>query len=116
MRRRDFITFIVSAAVSFPRPVFAQNKPVRIGWLVFSDASLGPTDQALKDALAQIGLVEGGNIQIVHRFAKGNPTGLAALADELVAQKPDVLLGLGGDVIKVLFGEQRQHTRGGWDQ
>lgn len=103
MRRRDFITFIASAAAAFPRPALAQNKSVRIGWLVFSDASLGPPDQALKDALAQIGLVEGGNIQIVHRFAKDNPTRLAALADELVAQKPDVLLGLGGDVIKVLF-------------
>jgi putative tryptophan/tyrosine transport system substrate-binding protein len=89
--------------VSFPRPVLAQKKPFRIGWLVFGDASLGPADQALKDALAQIGLVEGGNIRIVYRFAKANPTRLAELANELVEEKPDVLMALGGDVIRVLF-------------
>jgi len=103
MRRRDFVTLMAAAAVSFPRPVLAQKKPFRIGWLVFGDASLGPADQALKDALAQIGLVEGGNIRIVYRFAKANPTRLAELANELVEEKPDVLMALGGDVIRVLF-------------
>src|SRR5262245_46331537 len=111
MRRRDFIALIASAAVSFPRPGLAQKKPFRIGWLVFGgDASLGPGDQALKDALAQVGLVEGGNIQIVYRFAKGNPTRLAELANELVEQKPDVLMALGGDVIKVLFDASKGST------
>ena len=71
--------------------------------VVFGDASLGPGDQSLKDALAQIGLVDGANIQIIYRYAKGNPTRLVELANELVAEKPDLLMPLGGDVIKVLF-------------
>ena len=71
MRRRDFVAVIAFAALSFPQSVLAQKKPLRLGWLVFGDASLGPGDRALKDALAEIGLVDGANIQIVYRYAKG---------------------------------------------
>jgi len=40
----------------------------------------------LKDALAQAGLVEGRNIEIVFRYANGVSNRLAELAAELVAQ------------------------------
>ena len=103
MRRRDFVALIASAAVSFPRLVLAQKKPFRIGWLVFGDASLGPIDQSLKDALSQGGFVDGSNLQIIYRYANGNATRLPQLAEELVAQKPNLLLAVGGDVIKALF-------------
>src|SRR5258705_917463 len=81
----------------------AQKSLPRIGWLVFGDAKLGPIDQSLKDALAQAGLVDGRNIEIVFRYANGKPDQLAGLASELVAQKPALLLSVGGDVIKPLF-------------
>ena len=58
---------------------------------------------SLKDALAQAGLVDGSNIEIVFRYANGISDRLAELAAELVAQKPDLLLAVGGDVIKPLF-------------
>jgi putative ABC transport system substrate-binding protein len=103
MKRREFLALIAGAAVSRPSPLFAQKKVFRIGWLVFGDAYLGPIDKSLKDALAENGLVDGRNIEIVYRYANGNPERLAALADELVAQNPDLLLAVGGDVIKVLF-------------
>jgi putative ABC transport system substrate-binding protein len=57
----------------------------------------------LKDALARTGLVDGRNIEIVFRYANGKSDQLAGLASELVAQKPDLLLAVGGDVIKPLF-------------
>jgi putative ABC transport system substrate-binding protein len=57
----------------------------------------------LKDALAQDGLVDGRNIEIVFRFANGRADRLAELAAELIAQKPNLLLAVGGDVIKPLF-------------
>src|SRR5262245_53362598 len=79
------------------------KKPFRIGWLVFGDASLGPIDQSLKDALSQGGFVDGSNLQIIFRYANGNATRLPQLAEELVAQKPNILLAIGGDVIKALF-------------
>ena len=75
----------------------------RIGWLVYGDAKLGPIDQSLKEALAQAGLVDGRNIEIIFRYANGISDRLAELAAELVAQNPNLLLAIGGDVIKPLF-------------
>ncbi|MGB9043724.1 MAG: ABC transporter substrate-binding protein, partial [Pseudolabrys sp.] len=57
----------------------------------------------MKDALDQIGIIDGRTVEIIHRYAKGDSTRLLTLAEELVALKPDLLLALGGDVIKVLF-------------
>jgi len=103
MKRREFITLISGAAASWPLAAPAQKSLPRIGWLVFGDAKLGPVDQSLKDALAQDGLVDGRNIEIVFRFANGRSDRLAELATELVAQNPNLLLAVGGDVIKPLF-------------
>jgi putative ABC transport system substrate-binding protein len=103
MRRRQFITLIAGAAVAFPLPTLAQGRPIQIGWLGFGNDAQGQIDRSLKDALAQYGLVDGRNISIIHRFAKGDPTHLAPLAEELAALKPNILLGIGGDVVKALF-------------
>jgi putative ABC transport system substrate-binding protein len=103
MRRREFIAGISGAAAMWPLAARAQKSVPRIGWLVYSGATLGPIDQALKDAIAQAGLVDGRNIEIVFRYANGKPDQLASLADDLVAQKPDLLLAVGGDIIKPLF-------------
>jgi putative ABC transport system substrate-binding protein len=70
---------------------------------LFSAARHYPIDQSLKDALAQAGLVYGRNIEIIFRYANGNSDRLRELAAELVAQKPDLLLAVGGDLIKALF-------------
>ncbi|WP_271597360.1 ABC transporter substrate-binding protein [Bradyrhizobium sp. CCBAU 45384] len=104
MRRRDFITFFGGAAATWPLVVHAQKSLPRIGWLVFGDAErLGPVDQSLKDALAQAGILDGRNVEIVFRYANGVPDRLVELATELVAQRPTLLLAIGGDVIKPLF-------------
>jgi len=83
MRRRDFITVLGGAAAAIPlAPAAAQRRAVRIGWLVFG-GSFGPIDQSLKDALVQRGLIEGRNIEIVHRYADGIAARLPKLAGEL---------------------------------
>jgi putative ABC transport system substrate-binding protein len=107
MRRREFITFLGGAAAAWPLAARAQKSSPRIGWLVYGGATLGPIDQSLKDALAQAGLVDGRNIEIVFRYANGISDRLAELAAELVAQKPDLLVAIGGDVIKTLFDESK---------
>ena len=117
MRRREFITFLGGAVVAWPLTARAQKSLPRIGWLVYGGATLGPIDQSLKDALAQTGLVDGRNIEIVFRYANGKPDQLAGLASELVAQKPDLLLAIGGDVIKPLFEASKgAHTHRRWRQ
>ena len=103
MRRRDFLTFAGGVAFAWPHVALAQKRPPRIGWLVYGDATLGPIDQSLKDALALIGLVDGRSVEIVFRYANGKPERLAELAADLVAQRPDILVAVGGDVIKPLF-------------
>jgi ABC-type uncharacterized transport system substrate-binding protein len=103
MRRREFIAAISGMGVVWPMALRAQKPMPRIGWLVYGGASLGPIDQSFKDAIAQAGLVDGRNIQIVFRYANGKPDQLAALANELVGQKPDLLVAIGGDVIRPLF-------------
>ena len=80
-----------------------RNRCPGLGGLCTADATLGPIDQSLKDALAQVGLVDGRNIEIVFGYANGKTDRLARLAVELVAQKPDLLLAVGGDAIKPLF-------------
>jgi putative ABC transport system substrate-binding protein len=103
MKRREFITFLGCAVVGAPFAARAQKSLPRIGWLVYGGTTLGPIDQSLKDALAQVGLVDGRNIEIVFGYANGKTDQLARLALELVAQKPDLLLAVGGDAIKPLF-------------
>ena len=47
---------------------------------------------------ADLGYVEGKNIDIEYRYAEGRPDRLPELAEELVRLKPDVMFVLGGDV------------------
>src|SRR3954468_462749 len=103
MLRREFIAVLGGAVAARPLAAHAQKSLPRIGWLVFGDSKLGPIDQSLKDALAQAGLLDGRNVEIVFRYANGTPERLGGLAAELVAQKPNLLLAVGGDVIKPLF-------------
>jgi putative ABC transport system substrate-binding protein len=103
MQRREFIAVLGGAVAAWPLAARAQKSLPRIGWLVFGDAKLGPIDQSLKDALAQAGFLDGRNIEIVFRFANGRSDRLAELSAELIAQKPNLLLAVGGDVIKPLF-------------
>jgi putative tryptophan/tyrosine transport system substrate-binding protein len=103
MRRREFMTLLGGAA-AWPLAARAQERMPRIGWLVFGGSSrLGPIDQSLKDALVEAGYIDGRNVEIVYRFANGQAERLPELAAELVAQKPNLLLAVGGDVIKPLF-------------
>src|SRR5467141_3192027 len=103
MQRREFIAVLGGAVAAWPLAARAQKSLPRIGWLVFGDAKLGPIDQSLKDALAQAGLFDGRNIELVFRYANGRSDRLAELSAELIAQQPTLLLGVGGPVVMPLF-------------
>ena len=99
MHRRTFLMALLAA----PASAIAQPRRFRVGWLVFGDPSLGAVDRSLQDALRQRGLVDKGTIEVIYRYANGAPARLAELASELVAHNPDMLLAVGGDVVKALF-------------
>jgi putative tryptophan/tyrosine transport system substrate-binding protein len=103
MKRRAFITLLGSAAAVWPLAARAQRAKIsRIGWLVFGTSELEPIDKTLRDALAQRGFVQGRNTDVTVRYANAEPTRLPELARELAAQKPDLLIGVGGEVVRAL--------------
>jgi putative ABC transport system substrate-binding protein len=89
MRRREFITFVGSAAAAWPHVVRAQQFAIpTIGFL--HARSREDTDHmvaAFKKALTESGFEEGRTLKIEWRFADGQYDRLAEMAIELVARK-----------------------------
>jgi putative tryptophan/tyrosine transport system substrate-binding protein len=98
----DRRTFLILALGAAPGLAAAQARPSRVGWLVFGAPPLGPLEQMLINSMAKRGLVAGRNIEFDFRYANGVTARLPALATELAAAKPDLLVGLGGDVVFAL--------------
>jgi ABC-type uncharacterized transport system substrate-binding protein len=73
-------------------PVWAQQaaKVPRIGYLALP-AKPSARDEAFAKQLRDLGWVDGQNIVIEYRWAANKPENLAALADELVALKVDII-------------------------
>jgi len=90
MRRREFVGLVGGAAAW---PVVARAQQItrrKIGVLIASNTE--PFLSSFKDALHQLGYIEGQNIQFEVRSAIGNQTILTTLANELVRLKVDILV------------------------
>jgi putative ABC transport system substrate-binding protein len=99
MRRRQFIALLGGAA-TWPVVVRAQQneRMRRIGVLLPSEADDPEYEARMKaftERLVQLGWIEGRNIQIERRWAKGNAEQTRKLAAELVALAPNVILAPG---------------------
>src|SRR4029079_3146741 len=98
MKRREFIALLTGAA-ALPSLALAQsNGKWRLGALLYSDPQSDPQMAAIRRRLPELGYFEGRNISIEYRYAEGRLDRLPALAAELVALRPDVILAVGGDV------------------
>jgi putative ABC transport system substrate-binding protein len=76
-------------ATAWPLIPHAQQKIPRIGILIFTEAEhMGPFREALRD----LGYVDGRNIQIEIRAAQGQAHRLSDLAAELVRSKVDIIV------------------------
>src|SRR5215510_11187969 len=106
MKRREFVTLLGSAAVSWPLAARAQQgeRMRRIGLLM--GAADDPEGQArvtaLKQGLQDLGWTDGRNIQIETRFGGADAGRIRADTAELVALAPDVLVGQTTPVIQAL--------------
>ena len=99
MRRRKFIVLLGGAAAAWPLAARAEQPamPV-IGFM----SARSPEDsaellKAFLQGLGEDGFVEGRNVAVEYRWARGDYSQLPALAAELVRQRVTVLVGAGGD-------------------
>jgi putative ABC transport system substrate-binding protein len=91
MKRREFIAASATLLVS-PRRSWAQGTPRRVGYLDPAIQNL-PLFKVWLDGLRDHGWIEGKNLIIDYRSAEGHAERIPPLAAELVALKPDLLVG-----------------------
>jgi ABC-type uncharacterized transport system substrate-binding protein len=114
MRRREFITLLGGAAVTWPLSAPAQQgeRMRRIGVLMPLAAD-DPEPQlrvaGLAQGLQQLGWVIGRNVRIETRWSAGNADDIRKYAVELAALAPDVILANGGAAVAPLLQATRTH-------
>jgi len=94
------ILVVALSVLAAPLAADAQQagKVARVGVLLYSTPQADPNISSFRQALRDLGYVEGQNLSIEYRFAEGKPERLPDLAADLVRLKPDVIFALSGDV------------------
>jgi putative ABC transport system substrate-binding protein len=97
MQRRQFITLVGGSTAIWALAAQAQqtsriSKIFRVGILANEK---WPPLKGLQDGLRDLGYVEGQNLELVQRYAEGQPTRNTALAAELVGLPVDIIVTWG---------------------
>jgi putative ABC transport system substrate-binding protein len=98
MKRRQFITLLGGAAVTWPLAARAQQPMRRVAVLMpirATDPEEQARVQALVRALQQLGWTDGRNLRIELRSAGGSAERSREIAAEFVALAPDVIISSG---------------------
>jgi putative ABC transport system substrate-binding protein len=98
LKRREFITFVGSAAAAWPFTAHAQHRamPV-IGFLnPTSPEAITEPMRGLRQSLKDDGYVEGESVSIEYRWADNQMERLPAMAAELVRRRVAVIVATGG--------------------
>jgi len=98
MRRREFIT-LAGSAVAWPGTMNAQRPSTPIVGFMSSRSTEDTTHlvAAFLQGLRELGFIEGQNMAIEYRWARGDYSRLPALAADLVARRVNVLVVVGGN-------------------
>lgn len=111
MKRRDFLVMLGSGSVGWPVASIAQTERMRQIGILISFAQSDPESQthvaAFREGLRQLGWIEGRNIALDIRWGNGDLARIGEQAKELVARRPDVLLGRSTPTVAALVRETR---------
>jgi putative ABC transport system substrate-binding protein len=97
--RRELMTALGGAAVAWPLVARAQQPPMPVIGFMSARSPEDSADllKAFLQGLGEGGFVEGRNVAVEYRWARGDYSQLPALAAELVRQRVNLLVGVGGD-------------------
>jgi putative ABC transport system substrate-binding protein len=98
MRRREFITLIGGAAVTWPLSASAQQSAIPVIGFLDPRSFDGVANRlrGLRQGLKETGFVEGENVAIEFRWAENQMDRLAELAADLVRRQSAVIVASGG--------------------
>jgi putative ABC transport system substrate-binding protein len=110
MKRREFITIVGGATAALPFAVMAQRQIPLVGFLnSASPETYRFNADSFREGLTKAGFVEGRNVRIEERWARGDYGALPALAAELVAMGV-VAIAATGDVASARAAQLASNT------
>src|SRR5215467_12450236 len=110
MNRRQLIVALGAAGTIWPFRGRAQQAAPLVGFLnSASPQTYRFNADSFREGLAKAGFVEGRNLRIEERWARGNYDALPALAAELVAMGVDVITAT-GDVASARAAQRASST------
>jgi putative tryptophan/tyrosine transport system substrate-binding protein len=98
MKRRSFL------ALSLATPALAQGRVARLGLLSSGQISIDQFRQWGLPELAREGFVEGRTLALIARSSDGDASRLIALAAEIVAARPDVVIAVSNPAAHAVRG------------
>ena len=113
MRRREFMTLLGGAAAAWPLVARAQQ-PARLPLVAILRSEVAGDSEGLRNSAALVqglqalGWTEGRNVRIEKRWAGGSVDAMKALARELVALEPNVIVVISTPVTAAVM--QETHT------
>ena len=103
IHRRQFLATAAALLAVAPN-VLAQPRRARVAWTAVEAPNPGsPFLHRFRAAMKDAGWIEGDNLALDAWWGGGSTDGLAQRVPEIVASRPDVVLGAGGPATRVLI-------------